>query len=285
MPPPRPEERRARRRVAPSRPRCGALRVRVLLINPSYPFEEFPRLLVTLALRRVGAARGGARGRDPRPAARAHHARRRSSAACSASGPQLVGITSVTLNHHIAELDRARWCASATSAVPIVMGGPHVSFEIEGSFRDLPGARLHRDRRGRAHHGRAGARARRPHGRARRARPRRCDRAPARSCSNAPRPLEDDLDTLPDPGARPGAARALPRLRQPRERGHEPRLPLRVRLLLGAGLDRAQGALPHAVAVRRRDRGPRAPTASPRSRSRTISSRSTASTSWRSAAS
>ena len=49
--------------------------MRILLINPSYPFEEFPRLLVTLPVRRLRAARRRPRGRDPRPAARAHDAR------------------------------------------------------------------------------------------------------------------------------------------------------------------------------------------------------------------
>ena len=73
--------------------------------------------------------------------------------------------------------------------------------------------------------------------------------APARGRSRPPA----------DSRARAGAARALPRLRQPRERRHLARLSLRVRLLLGAGLDRAQRALPHAVAVRRRDRDARGP--------------------------
>src|SRR5512134_4079141 len=51
--------------------------------------------------------------------------------------PQLVGITSVTLNHHIAS-GIATVVRKCDEQVPIVMGGPHVSFEIEGSFRDLP---------------------------------------------------------------------------------------------------------------------------------------------------
>jgi len=110
--------------------------VRILLINPSYPFEEFPRLLVTLpylasALRREGhevqildllLART-----TPEKIERRMQSFR----------PQLVGITSVTLNHHIAS-GIAEVVRKCDHEVPIAMGGPHVSFEIEGSFRDLP---------------------------------------------------------------------------------------------------------------------------------------------------
>ena len=234
--------------------------MRVLLINPSYPFEEFPRLLVTLPYVAVGAARRGPRGRDPRPAARAHDARQDRAAHGSASGPQVVGITSVTLNHHIAECDRRGRA------------------QVRRARADRDGRPARRRSRSRARSGvcrrsttsrsaRAStrcvelrARARGPHGPARRARARAAStRDTGRVWKNAPRPLEDDLDTLPESRARSGAARALPRLRQPRERRHEPRLPVRVHLLLGAGLDRPQGPLPHAVALRGRDRGPGAP--------------------------
>jgi anaerobic magnesium-protoporphyrin IX monomethyl ester cyclase len=113
--------------------------------------------------------------------------------------PQVVGITSVTLNHHIAE-DIARAVRAVDPAVPIVMGGPHVSFEIEGSFRSLDKA-LDYVAIGEGEHtmvellraleGRMdlrdvrGLAARDPHS--------------GKVGRNAARPLEDDLDTLPDP--------------------------------------------------------------------------------------
>jgi radical SAM superfamily enzyme YgiQ (UPF0313 family) len=112
--------------------------------------------------------------------------------------PQAVGITSVTLNHHIAE-SIAEVVRKCDEQVPIVMGGPHVSFEIEGSFQRLPALdyiaigegehtlrELVRSLEGRMDvrdvRGLAGI-----------------DRSTGRAWKNAPRPLEDDLDTLPNP--------------------------------------------------------------------------------------
>jgi radical SAM superfamily enzyme YgiQ (UPF0313 family) len=169
--------------------------MRVLLVNPSYPFEEFPRLLVTLPYVASALQADGheveildlllARTTPDKIERRMQRFR-----------PQLVGITSVTLNHHIANAigEVVRKC---DERVPIVMGGPHVSFEIEGSFRDLPaldyigigegehtmvelaralGGRMDlRDVRGLAL------------------------RDGERIVRTAPRPLEDDLDRLPNP--------------------------------------------------------------------------------------
>jgi radical SAM superfamily enzyme YgiQ (UPF0313 family) len=110
--------------------------MRVLLVNPSYPFEEFPRLLVTLPYVAAALRREGHEveildlllARTTPEKIERRMARFR---------PDLVGITSVTLNHHIAAriAEVVRKC---DGRVPIAMGGPHVSFEIEGSFRDLP---------------------------------------------------------------------------------------------------------------------------------------------------
>ena len=172
--------------------------MRVLLINPSYPFEEFPRLLVTLPYL-ASALRAEGHEVEILDLLLARTTAAKIEARMQRFRPQLVGITSVTLNHHIAE-DIARWVRACDGTVPIVMGGPHVSFEIEGSFASLGRRpRLHRDRRGRAHHGRA-----------RRAPSRRMDvrdvrglaafdRSTGKVAKNAPRPLEDDLDTIPDP--------------------------------------------------------------------------------------
>jgi len=110
--------------------------MRILLINPSYPFEEFPRLLVTMPYLASSLRAEGheveildlllSRTTPDKIERRMHRFQ-----------PQLVGITSVTLNHHIANSigEVVRKC---DGNVRIAMGGPHVSFEIEGSFRDLP---------------------------------------------------------------------------------------------------------------------------------------------------
>jgi radical SAM superfamily enzyme YgiQ (UPF0313 family) len=172
--------------------------VRVLLINPSYPFEEFPRLLVTLPYVAAALREEGheveildlllARTTPDKIERRMERFR-----------PQVVGITSVTLNHHIAE-GIAEVVRKCDERVPIVMGGPHVSFEIEGSFRRLRSAldfiaigegehtmrELVRALEGRMDlrdvRGLAGF-----------------DRDLGTVWRNAPRPLEDDLDTLPPP--------------------------------------------------------------------------------------
>jgi len=171
--------------------------VRVLLINPSYPFEEFPRLLVTLPYVAAALRAEGheveildlllARTTPDKVERRIERFR-----------PELVGITSVTLNHHIAE-SIAAVVRKCDERVPVVMGGPHVSFEIEGSFQRLPaldyiaiGEGEHTIRElVRALEGRMDLRDVR--GLAG------IDRAAGRAWKNAPRPLEDDLDTLPNP--------------------------------------------------------------------------------------
>lgn len=171
--------------------------MRVLLVNPSYPFEEFPRLLVTLPYV-ASALRAEGHEVEILDLLLARTTPDKIERRMARFRPDLVGITSVTLNHHIAAgiADVVRKC---DGRVPIVMGGPHVSFEIEGSFRDLPaldyigigegehtmvelaralGGRMDlRDVRGLA--------LREP--------------GTGHIVKTAARPLEDDLDTLPNP--------------------------------------------------------------------------------------
>lgn len=172
--------------------------MRVLLINPSYPFEEFPRLLVTLPYV-ASALRAEGHEVEVLDLLLARTTPDKIERRMARLRPQVVGITSVTLNHHIAE-DIARTVRAVDPEVPIVMGGPHVSFEIDGSFRSLAGA-LDYVAIGEGEHtmvellraleGRMdlrdvrGLAARDPHS--------------GKAVRNAPRPLEDDLDTLPDP--------------------------------------------------------------------------------------
>jgi radical SAM superfamily enzyme YgiQ (UPF0313 family) len=171
--------------------------VRVLLINPSYPFEEFPRLLVTLPYL-ASALRSEGHEVEILDLLLARTTPDKIERRMARFRPQAVGITSVTLNHHIAE-SIAEVVRKCDERVPIVMGGPHVSFEIEGSFQRLPALdyiaigegehtlrELVRSLEGRMDvrdvRGLAGI-----------------DRSTGRAWKNAPRPLEDDLDTLPNP--------------------------------------------------------------------------------------
>ncbi len=171
--------------------------MRILLINPSYPFEEFPRLLVTLPY--VAAAlRAEGHEVEILDLLLARMSPEKIERRMERFHPELVGITSITLNHHIANriAEVVRKC---NQRAPIVMGGPHVSFEIEGSFLDLPaldciaiGEGEHtllelaralenrmdvRDVKGLAFR----------------------DRAADKIVRTEPRPLEDHLDTLPAP--------------------------------------------------------------------------------------
>lgn len=171
--------------------------MRVLLVNPSYPFEEFPRLLVTLPY--VAAAlRAHGHEVEILDLLLARTTPEKIERRMQSFRPQLVGITSVTLNHHIASgiAEVARKC---DPEVPIAMGGPHVSFEIEGSFRDLPALDYIGIGEGehtmvelaRALEGRMDLRDVR--GLALR------DRDTGRIVRTAARPLEDDLDRLAPP--------------------------------------------------------------------------------------
>jgi radical SAM superfamily enzyme YgiQ (UPF0313 family) len=110
--------------------------MRVLLINPPYPFEEFPRLLVTLPYL-AAALREAGHEVEILDLLLAPAGPERIERRIERLRPQLVGLTSVTLNHHLAAgiAEVVRRC---DERVPIAMGGPHASFEIEGSFRTLP---------------------------------------------------------------------------------------------------------------------------------------------------
>jgi radical SAM superfamily enzyme YgiQ (UPF0313 family) len=171
--------------------------LRVLLVNPSYPFEEFPRLLVTLPYV-ASALRAQGHEVEILDLLLARTTPAKIERRMERFRPELVGITSVTLNHHLAE-GIAGVVRKCDARVPVVMGGPHVSFEIEGSFERLPALDFVVIGEGehtlvelvRALEGRMDLRDVR--GLAGRSR----DGGPV--WRNAPRPLEDDLDTLPEP--------------------------------------------------------------------------------------
>jgi len=169
--------------------------MRVLLINPSYPFEEFPRLLVTLPYV-ASALRAEGHEVEILDLLLSRTTPEKIERRMSRFRPQVVGITSVTLNHHIAA-SIAEVVRKCDGAVPVVMGGPHVSFEIDGSFRDLPALDYIAIGEGehtmielvRALEGRMDVRDVRGL----------ALRDGDRVLRNAPRALEDDLDTLPPP--------------------------------------------------------------------------------------
>ena len=110
--------------------------MRILLVNPSFPLEECPRLLATLPYL-AAALRAEGHEVEILDLLLARTSPEKIERRMALLRPELVGVTSVTLNHHIASFV-AEVVRKCDGAVPIVMGGPHVSFEIEGSFRDLP---------------------------------------------------------------------------------------------------------------------------------------------------
>jgi radical SAM superfamily enzyme YgiQ (UPF0313 family) len=169
--------------------------MRILLVNPSYPFEEFPRLLVTLPYL-ASALQAEGHEVEILDLLLAKTTRAKVEARLARFRPELVGITSVTLNHHIASRI-AEWVRECDGGVPIAMGGPHVSFEIEGSFRALPALDYIGIGEG-EHTMRELARAlsgRMPLADVRGL----AFRDGERVVRTPPRPLEDDLDTLPNP--------------------------------------------------------------------------------------
>jgi anaerobic magnesium-protoporphyrin IX monomethyl ester cyclase len=171
--------------------------MRVLLVNPSYPFDEFPRLLVTVPYL-AAALRADGHEVEILDLLLARTTPAKIERRMERFRPQMVGITSVTLNHHIAS-QIAEVVRKCDEEVPIAMGGPHVSFEIEGSFRDRDALDFIGIGEGehtlvelaRALEGRMDLRDVR--GIALR------DRKTGRIERTAPRPLEDDLDELAPP--------------------------------------------------------------------------------------
>jgi len=169
--------------------------MRILLINPSYPLEEFPRLLVTLPYL-AAALRAEGHEVEILDLLLTHTTPEKIERRMARLRPDLVGTTSVTLNHHIASFI-AEVVRKCDERVPIAMGGPHVSFEIEGSFRDLPALDFIGIGEGertmvelaRALDGRMDLRDVRGL----------ALRDGERVVRTAPRPYEDDLDELPTP--------------------------------------------------------------------------------------
>lgn len=110
--------------------------MRVLLINPPYPLEECPRLLVTLPYL-AAALRAAGHEVEILDLLMTRVTPDKIERCMERLRPGLVGITSVTLSHHLAEAI-AQMVRKCDDRVPIAMGGPHVSFELEGSFQHLP---------------------------------------------------------------------------------------------------------------------------------------------------
>ena len=172
--------------------------VRVLLVNPSYPFEEFPRLLVTLPYV-ASALRADGHEVEILDLLLARTTPEKIERRMARFRPELVGITSVTLEPPHRELDR-RGGAQVRRARADRDGRPARLLRDRGLVPRPARARLHRHRRGRAHHGASWrARSRAAWTCATCAASPRATARPARSCAPPPRPLEDDLDTLPTP--------------------------------------------------------------------------------------
>ena len=76
--------------------------MRILLVNPSYPLEEFPRLLVTLPYL-ASVLRADGHEVQILDLLLARTTREKIETRMARFRPDLVGITSVTLNHHLGE--------------------------------------------------------------------------------------------------------------------------------------------------------------------------------------
>jgi hypothetical protein len=94
--------------------------LRILLVNPSYPFEEFPRLLVTLPYL-ASALRAQGHEVEILDLLLSRTTREKVERRMLRFRPELVGVTSVTLNHHIANRI-AGWVRDCDARVPIAMG-------------------------------------------------------------------------------------------------------------------------------------------------------------------
>jgi radical SAM superfamily enzyme YgiQ (UPF0313 family) len=110
--------------------------MRILLINPPYPLSEYPSLITGLSSIAAVLLR---EGHDVEvldmlvQSFTEEKVRRR----LKGFAPDVVGTTSVTLNFTVAR-DILRICKDTDPKLVTIMGGPHVSFAIEGSFREAP---------------------------------------------------------------------------------------------------------------------------------------------------
>jgi anaerobic magnesium-protoporphyrin IX monomethyl ester cyclase len=112
--------------------------LKVLLIVPPYPVEEYPALS-TGSMYVAAMLQGQGHPVEVLDLLISEASRENVERALARSSPDLVGITSVTMTFPVAS-EILSWVRDARTDVRTVMGGAHVSFAAERSLRECPAA-------------------------------------------------------------------------------------------------------------------------------------------------
>ena len=111
--------------------------MKVLFIQPPYPFSEFPK--PSYALMSLGAALK-AKGVEVEvlDLLSTRYSLKKIDACLARYEPDLIGITSVTMNFPTA-VKTIQYCKTLRPRAVTVMGGPHVTFTAVETLRAFPG--------------------------------------------------------------------------------------------------------------------------------------------------
>jgi len=110
--------------------------MRVLLIQPPYPFSEFPK--PSLALMSLGAVlRQEGVEVQVLDLLSTRYSFKKIEERMSRFQPDIVGTTSVTMNYPMA-VKTLRYCKQIAPEITTIMGGPHVTFTAEETLRSAP---------------------------------------------------------------------------------------------------------------------------------------------------
>jgi len=109
---------------------------RTLLINPPYPFSEFPIIPVGL-LYVAGVLVHYGKEVDVLDLLVSKYSKDKIKNKIEEFKPDVVGITCVTMNYPVAS-DILKYCKSVNKKIITVIGGPHVTFNAEETLREAP---------------------------------------------------------------------------------------------------------------------------------------------------
>jgi len=110
--------------------------MKVLLIQPPYPYSEFPKpssalMFLGTVLRREGIEV------EILDLLSTYYSPQKIEERLARFQPHLIGATSVTLNFPVA-VKILQHCKATAPETPTIMGGPHVTFTAEETLRDFP---------------------------------------------------------------------------------------------------------------------------------------------------
>lgn len=110
--------------------------MRVLLVNPPYPYSEVPLMQLGLAYIAAVLEKNGDEV-EILDLLISQYTKDKIKQKLEEYQPDIVGVTSVTLNYPIAS-DILKYCKSINKDVTTIIGGPHVTFMVEETLNEAP---------------------------------------------------------------------------------------------------------------------------------------------------